>query len=457
MTRKLAAATAVALTLVATTPATTFPGGSIETVAGTGLPGHSGDGGKATAATINHPRGLTILRDGSFLFAEPYNNTVRRVAADGTISTVAGNGTAGFAGDGGPATAAQLNFVHGVARMPDGGFVLADMFNNRIRRVWASGLITTVVGTGARAFGGDGGPATDAAIDFPRGIAALPDGELLIPDSGNQRVRRVGLDGMIRTVAGSGVRGSGGDGGPATSGQLNLPFGVAPLPDGGFLIAEQGGNRIRRVSALGMISTVAGTGAAGFAGDGGPATVATLNGPHAVVAVPDGGFLIADTLNSRVRRVSAAGIITTIAGTGTAGFGGDGGPATAAALDQPKALAVLPSNRGVLVADALNHRVRLLTIDFRPALVLRMERRSLTSSGAVRPAVPFFLSRPARISLTIRRGTSVVGRAGRAFGPGRSTVRLAKRLRPGVYALRLQATAADGRVASVPGSLRITP
>jgi hypothetical protein len=285
----------------------------------------------------------------------------------------------------------------------------------------------------------------------------LADGELLIPDSGNQRVRRVGLDGLIRTVAGSGVRGSSGDGGPATAGQLNLPFGVAALPDGGFLIAERAGNRIRRVSALGTIRTVAGTGAAGFSGDEGPATAATLNGPHAVVALPYGGFLIADTLNNRVRRVSAAGVITTIAGSGTAGFGGDDGPATAAALDQPKALAVLPSNRGVLVADALNHRVRLLTIDLRPALVLRMEDRSLTISGAVRPAVPFFLSRPARILLTVRRGTSVGGRADRRFGPGRSTVRLAKRLRPGVYALRLEARAADGRVASVRGSLRITP
>lgn len=453
MSRRFAAVAAVALVLGTAAAAATPRAASIATVAGTGQPGRSGDGGPALAATINHPRGLTVLRDGSFVFAEPYNNTVRRVAVDGTISTIAGTGAAGFAGDGGPATAAQLDFVHGVASMPDGGFVLADMFNNRIRRVWPDGRITTVVGTGAAASSGDGGPAAAAAINLPRGIAALPDGELLIPDSSGDRVRRVGTDGIIRTVAGSGVRGGGGDGGAATAAQLNRPFGIAPLAGGGFLVAEAAGNRIRRVSSQGTITTVAGTGVAGATGDGGPATAATLDGPHSVVSLPDGGFLIADTLNNRVRRVSPGGVITKVAGTGAAGFGGDGGPAAAAALQQPKALAVLPSNRGVLVADALNHRVRLLTIDLRPPLTLRLGATSIMARAATQPRVSYLLSRPARLALTVRRGSSVVTRVGRFSGSGRGTLRLTRRLGPGHYILRLEARAADGRIASARGSL----
>lgn len=452
MRRRFAAVAAGALVLGAGAAAAAPQATSIATVAGTGMPGRSGDEGPATAATINHPRGLTVLRDGSFVFAEPYNNTVRRVAVDGTISTIAGTGAAGFAGDGGPAPAAELNFVHGVAGMPDGGFVLADMFNNRIRRVWPDGRITTVVGTGAPASYGDGGPAAAAAINLPRGITALPNGELLIPDTGGERVRRVGTDGIIRTVAGSGVRGSGGDGGPATAAQLNRPFGIAPLANGGFLVAEAGGNRIRRVSAQGTITTVAGTGVAGATGDGGPARAATFDSPHAVVALPDGGFLVADTLNNRVRRVSPGGVVTTVAGTGAADFGGDGGPAERALLQQPKALAVLPSNRGVLVADALNHRVRLLAIDLRPPLTLRLD--AITTARAVtQPRVSYVLSRAARLALTVRRGSSVVVRVERPSGPGKGSLRLTRRLRPGQYALRLEARAADGRIASARGSL----
>ena len=429
---------------------------TITTVAGTGVAGHTGDGGPAVAAEINHPRGIAVLPGGGFLVAEPYNNTVRRVGADGTISTVAGTGVPGFSGDGGPATSAALNFVHGVAVMPDGGFVLADFFNNRIRRVWADGTITTVVGDGRQRFFGDGGPATQASINLPRGIAALPDGELLIPDSSNQRVRLVRKDGTIVTVAGTGVAGSSGDGGPATSAQLDLPFSVAPLPGGGFLVAEERGNRIRRVGADGIITTVAGTGVAGYSGDGGPATSASLNGPHAVAALPDGGFLIADEVSNRVRRVLPSGTIVTIAGTGEAGFGGDGGPSTAALLDAPKALAVTRDERGFLVGDALNHRVRLVSIDLRPPVVLRLAGSTLRARAGTRVRVRLTLSRPARLELSLRRGGVVVARLTRNASAGRSVLVVRTKLAPGAYALRVVARAADGRTASRSATLRVS-
>ena len=351
--------------------------GTIVTVAGTGSDGATGDGGSATAAAINHPRGITVLADRSFVFAQPFIPMVRRVLPDGTISTAVGTGERGYGGDGGPATRALLDLVHGVAALPDGSFVVDDMGNNRIRRVWPDNTITTVVGTGENGFAGDGGPASAAAIALPRGVAARPNGELLIADTGNKRVRRVSPAGVISTVAGTGEAGFSGDAGPATAARLNRPFAVAPLPGDAFLIADLDNNRIRRVAADGRITTVAGTGDARFSGDGGPAHAASLNLPHAVAALPDGGFLIADTYNHRVRRVDSNGTITTVAGTGTAGYSGDGGPAIRAELNLPKALAVLPDGSGFLVGDAGNNRVRLVrfTRDVPPRIVAYSLRR----------------------------------------------------------------------------------
>jgi glucose/arabinose dehydrogenase len=318
-----------------------------------------------TVAVLEHPRGLALLPDGSVLVPEPFAGDVRKVAPDGTVTTVAGDGVLGFDGDGGPATAAELDQPHGVALLPDGAFLIADALNNRIRRVGPDGLITTVVGTGRDAFSGDGGPAVDAAIGAPRGIATLADGTLLIADSDNNRIRRVSPDGTIDTIAGDGSAGFAGDGGSADAAELKKPFGVAPVPGGGYLIADTANSRIRLVGPDGTIGTVAGNGVAGFAGDGGSATEAELNHPHAVLALPRGGFLIADTENDRVRRVWPDGTITTIAGTGLPGFSGDGGPAAEAQLDEPKALAPLPSG-AILVADSSNNRLRVIA-EVRPS------------------------------------------------------------------------------------------
>lgn len=338
--------------------------GTITTIAGPGTFGTSGDGGQASQAYVGSDVGVTALADGSYLIAHQSSPAVRRVMPDGTISTIAGNGTAGYTGDNGPATAATLNGVSVAVPAPDGGYLLADINNNAIRRVAPDGTITTVAGGNGAGFSGDGGPATAAQLNFPYDIAFMPDGSYLIADWQNGRIRRVDTGGDISTVAGGG--GVLGDGGPATSAQLSAPSGVKVTPDGGYLIAEGSGNRIRKVSGTDQtITTVAGTGVAADSGDGGPATAAQVNNPVRVAVMPDGGFLIAEVNGQRVRRVAPDGTITTIAGTGTAGFGGDGGPATAAQLKNPYGVSVLPSG-DILIGDAGNDRVRFLDQDTPP-------------------------------------------------------------------------------------------
>jgi hypothetical protein len=435
---------------------TTSAQATIRTIAGTGISGRTGDGGPALDAEIDHPRGLAFLRDGSLVFAEPYLNVVRRIAPDGTITTVAGTGTAGFAGDGSPAVAAELNFVHGVAAMPDGGFVLSDMLNNRIRRVDARGTITTIAGTGRQDFGGDGGPATAGVIQLPRGVATTADGVILIPDSGNNRVRRLDLDGKITTVAGIGLTGGTGDGGSATAAELNQPFSAAPLPNGGFLIADTGGNRIRRVDPDGTITTVAGTGSRGFTADNKPATAVELASPHCVIALPDGGFLIADTFNNRVRRVSPNGIISTVAGTGEAGYSGDGGPADRAALNLPKALALLPSHRGFVIGDALNHRIRLVTIDLRAPLSVQLRASRLSTTTGRNAIFAFTVSRSAVARLSIVRNGTIVARLRRSAPTGTLTWPIGAKLRPASYTLLLKVTTADGITVRSRATLAVT-
>jgi sugar lactone lactonase YvrE len=241
-------------------------------------------------------------------------------AATNNIFTVAGNGSPGFSGDAGVATAAQLSGPNGVAVTADGGYLIADGTNNRVRRVAPDGTISTVAGTGTAGSTGDGGPATAAQLNTPFGLAVTADGGFLVTELFGQRIRRVSPGGTITTVAGTGTAGFNGDGIAATSAQINFPVAVAPTPDSGFLIADQFNSRVRRVSPGGTITTVAGTGTPGFTGDGGPATAAKISNPNGVAVTSDGGFLIGDTQNRRVRRVAAGGTITTVAGTGANGM-----------------------------------------------------------------------------------------------------------------------------------------
>jgi sugar lactone lactonase YvrE len=275
------------------------------------------------------------------------------------INTVAGGspGTCGGVVDGRPATQATI-CPQGVAVGPDGSLYIAE--NWFIRRVSPDGIITTVAGNGWWGYSGDGGPATQAVLSYPRGVAVGPDGSLYIADSGNHHIRRVGPDGIISTVAGDPIyshNGYSGDGGPATEALLNYPTGITLSPDGSLYFADTINNRIRRVSPAGIITTVAGNGVAGYGGDGGPATQAALNYPWGVAVGPDGSLYIADSQNQSIRRVGPDGIITTVAGNGVNGYGGDGGPPTQAVLSYPRRVAVGPDGN-IYFADSGNVRIR---------------------------------------------------------------------------------------------------
>jgi sugar lactone lactonase YvrE len=311
------------------------------------------------AGALSRPSSLAWLADGSLLVADSANNRIRKIAPTGAVTTVAGTGAAGSGGDGGPATSAQLIYPIDVEATADGGFLIADYGNKRIRRVSAAGIITTVAGTGAAGNSGDNGLATAARLTAPTGLSVTADGGFLIADAGGHRVRRVSPGGIITKVAGEGRPGGTGDGGSAVRAKLNAPVDVEALPDGGFLVTEYEGQRVRRVSASGIITRVAGTGTAGASGDGGPATSARLNKPYGVSPTSDGGFLIADSGNARVRKVSAGGTITTVAGTGEPGYSGDGDSALHARL-RGAAAAIEGAANAILIADTENDRVRMV-------------------------------------------------------------------------------------------------
>jgi hypothetical protein len=340
------------------------PAGVLSRVAGrNSARGFSGDGGPATSAQLDGPSGLAVDASGDLLIADSNNSRVRKVTPAGTISTIAGTGARGFSGDGGPATSAQLADPSGLAVDAGGNLLIADYGNYRVRKVTPAGTISAVAGNGTGVLGGgfsgDGGPATSAQLSTPNGVAVDASGNLLIADYGNNRVRKVTPAGTISTVAGTGAGGFSGDGGPATSAQLDGPSGVAVDAGGNLLIADYGNHRVRKVTPAGTISTVAGDGTFGFSGDGGPATSAQLD-PAAMAVDAGGNLLIADYVNHRVRKVTPAGTISTVAGDGTFGFSGDGGPATSAELSYPAGVAV-DAGGNLLIADLRNYRVRRVT------------------------------------------------------------------------------------------------
>jgi len=323
-------------------------------------PGVQVKGDPATAQNIDRPSGVAPDGSGGFYVASWSQNRVYRVAADTRVTLIAGTGTSGFGGDGGPATAAQLNRPRRVAADGAGNVYIVDHGNHRIRKVTAAGVISTVAGNGKQGFAGDGGPATAAELNFPRDVAVDAAGNLYIADSNNQRIRKVTAAGIISTVAGNGTRGFSGDGAPATAAQLGDPDAVAIDDAGNLYSAETYNHRVRKITSSGVISTVAGNGSAGFSGDGGPATAAQLSVPSGVAVGPGGDLYIVDFGNQRIRRVTRAGIIETMAGDGNQGFKGDGGPAAAAQLDYPRCVAV--DSAGLLyIVDSGNRRIRKIT------------------------------------------------------------------------------------------------
>jgi trimeric autotransporter adhesin len=310
----------------------------ITTIAGTGVAGFSGDGSGADKAQLNSPTGVAVDGSGNVYIADSLNLRIRKIAAS-TISTVAGNGVLSFSGDNGQATAAQLNGPQGVAVDAGGTVYIADTANHVVRRI-RGGVITTYAGNRSAGFGGDGGAATSAQLNSPTGLAVDGAGNLYISDSANSRVRRVAANGTISTVAGNGTAGFGGDGSTATSANLYTPSGLAVDAAGNLYIADLSNNRVRKVTPGGTITTVAGNGSGGYAGDGGPAVNARLSLPKAVAVDVVGNLFIADAGNKVVRQVNVSGQISTIAGNPLNDNLGDGGPAVNAQLGNVAGIAV---------------------------------------------------------------------------------------------------------------------
>jgi len=338
-------------------------GDTIVTVAGTPeTPGYSGDTQPATSAELQSPYGVAVDAMGRVVISDTLNSRIRRIELDDTIVTIAGNGNSGYNGDNIAATSAELSLPVGVGVDPQGRVVFNDALNFRVRRIELNNMITTVAGTGAPGFGGDGASATTALVSLTAGLAVDPTGRVAIADSTNQRIRRIAADGTISTVGGSGTFGFGGEASEATGATLGDPFDVAFDAMGRLHISHTFHHCVRRPEPDGTITTVAGTGIAGYGGDNGPATNAQLNTPNGIRIDAQGRLVIADTYNHRIRRVDAAGIITTIAGTGQAGNSVDGLAATATRLSNPNDIAIDASGR-VLIADTYNSVVKRIKSD----------------------------------------------------------------------------------------------
>jgi hypothetical protein len=339
--------------------------GIITTIAGNGQWNPSPDWQPAASSSISNPGALAVDPVGNVFFWEGGDNRLRRIdAVTGLLGTVAGNGESGFSGDGGPATQAALIEVTGIVIAPNGDLYLSDQHNKRVRRVAAdTGVITTVLGNGENSFCGEGAPRLETCLNFPQGVAVNTQGDMFISDSGNMRIRKIsGETGLTTTIAGrSGYEPSSGDGGPAVDATFgNTPAGIALDAAGNLYIAGWWDHRIRRIdAATSIITTIAGTGVEGFSGDGGPATAARLNLPEQLAIDAAGNLYFSEGNGNRVRRVDAGtGVISTVAGTGSAsGPIGDGGPATLASLSSPAAL-VFDSAGRLLIADTWHARVR---------------------------------------------------------------------------------------------------
>src|SRR5262245_24696358 len=385
----------------------------------------------AITQTVGVPQGVTPDGIGGFYLSSSTHNQVYRVSPEGILTVVAGNGTPGYSGDGGPAIAAQFHYIHALAVDASGNIFIADTNNNRVRKINPAGSVTTVAGTGAWGSAGDGGAASSAQLAGPRGVAVDGAGNLFIADSGNNRIRRVSINGIITTVAGNENGGYSGDGGPATSARLNYPTaiavdmqgnlfiadrynnrirlvsssgiittlaappsisdprGVAVDVDGNVYVADSGNNRIGRISS-GIISTIAG-GSAGFSGDGGPALAAQLSLPIEIAADALGNLFIADRGNYRIRKIDGTGIITTVAGRSD-----DGGAATSAQLNFPNAVAADRSGN-LFIADTDSQRIRKVT----PGGVVTTVagNGAVGSAGDGGPAESALLSYPAGVTV----------------------------------------------------------
>jgi len=349
----------------------------IVTIAGTGNPGFSGDSSQAIAAQFNFPSSVAVDRAGNIYVADLLNNRVRKINTAGIITTIAGNGVAGYSGDGGPATSAQLNHPYRIAIDTIGNVYVVDYNNRRLRKITPAGIISTIAGTGVAGYSGDGNLAVAAQLQ-PSGVAVDVAGNIYISDGNNHRIRKINSAGIISTVAGTGIAGNTGDGGQATAAQLGELRGIAVDKFGSVYFLDS--NRVRKINSNGVISTVAGMpGASGYSGDGGPATAAMLSYPSGIAIDASLNLYIADNENGRIRKVDNAGIITTIAGVGGYSFGGDGGLAVAAQFNHPADVS-LDTAGNLFVTDIDNKRIRAIVN--KPALNITVPQSNICANTA---------------------------------------------------------------------------
>ncbi len=334
----------------------------IETIAGTGKQGHSGDGGPAVEAEIDNPFGIVRGPDGAFYFCEYTGQRIRRLCEDGIISTVAGTGEAGYSGDGGSAMKATFNKPHELRFDAEGDLYVVDMVNNAVRKIdMKTGDISTVAGTGKKGYDGDGGPATKAKLNQPHSIQFGPDGDLYLCDIGNNVIRRIEMKtGKISTVAGTGKPGDTPDGSPIKGTPLKGPRSIDFDGDGNLWLATREGNQVLKIDfKAGLIHHVAGTGKKGFTGNGGPAREATLSGPKGITVDAEGNVWLADCESHYIRMIDAlSGNIELIAGTGQKGNGTSSDP-LACELARPHGV-YADADGGVYIGDSESHRVRVL-------------------------------------------------------------------------------------------------
>ena len=356
----------------------------ISTVAGSGAFGFSGDGGPATNAAFWTVAGVALDKNHNLYITDHSNQRIRKVAAaTGIVTTVAGNGGAGYAGDGGPATAALLNDPSGITIDASDNIYIADYHNNRIRKVSAAtGIITTVAGNGTNGFAGDGGLATSARLSQPAGVAVDADNNIYIADYTNHRIRKVdAATGIITTVAGNGIAGFLNDGSIATTATLSQPNTVFVDASKNLLIADYANNRIRRVDAVTHImTTIAGTGVQNYNGDGHTALTTNITAPTGVTMDVNGNVYIAD-LSQRILKISSAtGLITTAAGNGSQGFSGDGGPPTLAQLYNSWDVTA-DTNGDLYIADLANERVRKISACVAPVITQQAGNALICGTG----------------------------------------------------------------------------
>jgi streptogramin lyase len=363
MTRRVVASAAMicvlGLLLAFTSSAHSEP--TVVTVAGTGTKGFSGDGGPASAAQLNNPYAVARGPDGALYICDVDNHRIRRITPDGKIGTYAGSATRGYSGDGGPATSAALNMPYEMAWDKAGNLFFVEMGNNVVRRIDArTGMISTVAGTGKAGFSGDGGPATQAQLKQPHSLAIDSAGDVFICDIGNHRIRKIDMKtGTISTWCGTGEKKTAPDGAPIAGASLNGPRALAFAPDGSLWLALREGNAVLKLDIeAGVIHHVAGNGTTGFTGNGGPARQATLSGPKCVSLAANGTVYLADTESHSIRFIdSGKGTIELLVGTGKRGDGPDGDPLHCQ-LARPHGVFV-DKDGSVFIGDSENHRVRV--------------------------------------------------------------------------------------------------